>query len=210
VARSPTATRCRGTPGEWIAYAPNPYRIVNSAYVGQYADPYGSWVGIPAEIRSNATVDLLSPDLTVTKERITPATVAIGTPIDYRITLTNNGLGSATSLVINDSLPAGLGPVSDLSSTPAGMVACTGTTSATCTLTPNRILPGQTVTFEYRVATTGATTGVKTNSVSVSYRDGAGRMGNQAPVSTPYTASASVSTTLVAPADDAGEDPGDR
>ncbi len=186
-------------PGEWIAYASNPYRIINSAYVGQYADPYGSWVGIPAEIRSNATVDLLSPDLTVTKERITPATVAIGTPIDYRITLTNNGLGSATSLVINDSLPAGLGPVSDLSSTPAGMVACTGTTSATCTLTPNRILPGQTVTFEYRVATTGATTGVKTNSVSVSYRDGAGRLGNQAPVSTPYTASASVSTTLVAP-----------
>ncbi len=187
-------------PSNWMGYSPEDYRLTNRVYVNQYQDPFGANVPINTTIESRATVQLLSPDVAVTKELISAPIVAVGTPLDYRVTLTNNGLGSAANFTINDYLPAGTGAVSVLSATPAGSVSCSGTGTATCTLTPNTLAPGATVTFDYRVPTTSATTGVKTNNLQVRYTDGANRRGRTTSTGdVEYYAQQSVNATLVAP-----------
>lgn len=69
--------------------------------------------------RSSVTVTVGScqADLAVTKTIVTPGPYSVGQKVTYAITVTNNGPLTATSVKVNDVLPASLNYVS---STPAG------------------------------------------------------------------------------------------
>jgi uncharacterized repeat protein (TIGR01451 family) len=59
-----------------------------------------------------------------------PPTATPGGPINYAITVTNNGPDAATNVVVTDVLPAS---VTFVSATPS-QGSCSGTTTITCTL----------------------------------------------------------------------------
>lgn len=184
----------------WTGASPSPYLVTNRAEIGSYADPYGSTVPMPQQLRSDVTIEILRPDLRLTKERLSPATISVGTPARYRVTLTNEGAGSATNVRLTDSLPSGFGAVTIVSTDPAGSVDCTGTSTLTCALTPDRVAPGQTITFEYEVDTSNAATGSTSNSLHLDYTDGTNRTHyTDAGGEHRYQADATATLSLVAP-----------
>ena len=127
-----------------------------------------------------------SADLAITKTTSTPAPVP-GTDVVYTLTATNNGPSDATSVVVNDDLPA------DFTSATA-----TTTGGGTCTVS------GRTVTCSYATLPAGETRTV-TITARLASSSSAASIANTATISsptsdpTPGNNSASVSITPVAP-----------
>jgi len=69
-------------------------------------------------------------DLAVVKSA-TPRTVSAGDQLAYLITVSNNGPGEATGVVVTDSLPAG---VTWVSTTPSQGPGCSAPSDVTCEL----------------------------------------------------------------------------
>ncbi|HEX6084139.1 MAG TPA: IPTL-CTERM sorting domain-containing protein [Thermoanaerobaculia bacterium] len=107
-----------------------------------------------------------SADLTITKT--TPTTTATaGTNITYTITVSNAGPSTATNVVVNDTLPAGLQFVS---ATPS-QGTCNAASPVVCNL--GNILTGANATITLVAQATGATTSV-TNTATATSPDATG------------------------------------
>ncbi|PYQ27173.1 MAG: hypothetical protein DMF56_21685 [Acidobacteria bacterium] len=78
--------------------------------------------------------------------------VQIGQPFDYTLTLHNNGPGTATGVVMTDSLPANF----QLQTVTSTQGTCSGTTTVTCTI--GTMLNGATVTITIHGTATHAGT----------------------------------------------------
>jgi uncharacterized repeat protein (TIGR01451 family) len=101
----------------------------------------------PGDESSTANTNLGSvADLSITKTA--PATVPMGSVLDYAITVGNTGPDAATNVVVTDTLPAG---VTFISATPS-QGSCAGTTTITCNL--NTILNGGSATITLSVLVT--------------------------------------------------------
>lgn len=107
-------------------------------------------------ISITTTVDPVA-DLAVAKIDSTDPVTA-GTSLTYTLIVTNNGPSPATGVVVSDPLPAG---VTYVSASPG----CSGSSTVTCSL--GGIASGSAVTASIRVMVNPATTGVITNTVSV-------------------------------------------
>lgn len=90
-----------------------------------------------------ATSVVISVDLSISKTSSAP-TLSVGQTFDYIIVVHNNGPGTATGVVVTDTLPAVFNPV--LTSTSQG--SCIGTTSVTCNI--GTMLNGANVTITLR------------------------------------------------------------
>jgi uncharacterized repeat protein (TIGR01451 family) len=94
----------------------------------------------------------------------TPDPVAVGTPLTYAVTVTNAGPGRAQSIVLSDTLPAGVTLVSSgLTFSGTGQGSCIFTTTITCII--DALEPGTTVTLTLVV--TPALAGTLTNVATV-------------------------------------------
>jgi uncharacterized repeat protein (TIGR01451 family) len=86
-----------------------------------------------------ATVTVLCPGLNILKTADAPS-VPVGTPIGFKVTATNNGLGTATGVLVEDPLPTGPGitwSIDDANTTgplscviDSGTLKCTGSLEA--------------------------------------------------------------------------------
>jgi hypothetical protein len=135
----------------------------------------------PANQRSDATNCSTAPISSLSVVKTGPATVVVGEPIAWDITVTNDGPGTTSGFVINDLLPAGLSNVK-ATSTDSGCVVNSSTTTITCN--GGRLLKD--ATAKVRVtATAPSTAGVIVNRVKV--------LGNEDPEPDPAS---SASTTV--------------
>src|SRR5262249_6245548 len=94
-----------------------------------------------------------------------PTTVTAGTPVQYTITITNNGPSAATGVMMTDVLPFGIGgtPATVITPSQGSCTASTGTVS--CDL--GSLANGGTATGSISGATTGNPTGTLVNTPSV-------------------------------------------
>ncbi|MGB2788680.1 MAG: hypothetical protein WBC13_05115, partial [Dokdonella sp.] len=114
-----------------------------------------SSVEIPTPVSASATINVVFPDLVVTKSG--PATAFVGTPYNYTITLTNNG-GAATTAAatITDVIPAGL----TIGALPAGCVLNPpASQTVQCTVPAGLAAGGGNVSFAIPVTPTAALAG---------------------------------------------------
>jgi uncharacterized repeat protein (TIGR01451 family) len=107
-----------------------------------------------------------SADLTITKTTLT-TTATPGTNITYTITVSNSGPSTATNVVVNDTLPAGLQFVS---ATPS-QGTCNAASPVVCNL--GNILNGANATITLVAQATGSTASV-TNTASATSPDATG------------------------------------
>lgn len=130
-------------------------------------------------------------DLAVTKQAVTSPIVA-GRPVQYRVTITNNGPSDAQTVTLTDALPAGLSAAS--ASSTAGSCTVTGGTNVSCAL--GGLLSGQSaqVTIDAQLAATA--TGNLVNSATASSPTADPTPGNNTGTATsPITASADLAIT---------------
>ncbi|MBB4010794.1 collagen-binding domain-containing protein [Niveibacterium umoris] len=108
------------------------------------------------------------PKLAVSKSG--PATIAAGGTASYTVTVANIG-GATTSgtVSLSDALPSGLSLLSQTAGAP-GLV-CSGTTTVTCSGTPN-IAAGASVVLTYSVSAGVGISGTLTNAVTLTARGG--------------------------------------
>ena len=135
------------------------------------------------------TVDTLEPVLGVTKAVVGDTELQRGQEASYTITVTNSGDAPAHSLVVTDTLPAGLSYVpgsavftESLSGSTWAAEPVVAGQLAIWSLPVTTITPGESLTLVFRaVVDGGSATGTKNNGVAVDGRDGGG--GLRGPVS---------------------------
>ncbi|MFP5371290.1 MAG: choice-of-anchor P family protein [Actinomycetes bacterium] len=139
----------------------------------------------PPVTSDTPTVTVNKPALVATKTADAPSTTA-GTPIGFTVSVTNDGPGTATAVMVNDPLPGGTGI--DWSESPDNpQCQITGAPPAqTLTCNFGDLAPGQTRTVHVVSQTTGSTSGTFTNRATVT--------STNAPTQEP-----SATTTVVAP-----------
>ena len=113
----------------------------------------GTLEATPADNTDVETTTVLAADLAVTKVD-TIDTVAPGDPLEYTISLINNGPGAASNVIVSDALPATTTFVSLVS--PAGFTCTTPVSGGTGTVscTNPTFAAGATATFVLTVNTT--------------------------------------------------------
>jgi len=180
-----------------------PDRAVNAA-----GDRLNSPVTLTtASTTANAAVDVdvVEPNVAITKT-VTPTTAGdAGDPRSYTITLSNSGTGPAADLVLTDVLPSGITLV-------AGSISlnAAGTVSAPSSLTSvavGTLLPGQTATLTYTgtIAASAVAGSTQTNTVTLT-GDGlpgtGGRpLGGSASASVPILATQAFTKAVTATSD---------
>jgi uncharacterized repeat protein (TIGR01451 family) len=166
------------------------------AFIGE--DPNGNWslavtdtaiadTGSLASWSLDITTCACAPpeaDLSVTKTLLTAPPINVGDNVVFQITVTNNGPGDATGVVVTDPLPAGLTYVADDCggvNTPPwtwNVGALTASTSVTCNLTVTVSQPG---TF----TNTATAAGNETDPTPANNSGSAGVTGQQSVVEIP-------------------------
>jgi len=158
--------------------------VVNSATISSAtSDPNG---GNGASSAPAVPVLPASADLSLTKTS-GASTTTPGSTVTYTITVANAGPSTATSVVVTDTLPAGLQFVS---ATPS-QGSCSGTTTVTCTL--GNVLSGANATITLQALVT-ATTGSITNTATVSSATSDPNGGNNGGTSAPLPVSEPIPT----------------
>ncbi|MGB8716935.1 MAG: hypothetical protein WCD66_11335, partial [Rhodanobacteraceae bacterium] len=146
-------------------------------------------------------VTVISPqDITLAKTA--PATVAANGALAYSIALGNNGGSpSAATLTVTDTLPTGVTYVGAAAGTNVNSVACSGTTTLTCTVNLTAVLaagaPNGAATFTINT-TAPATLGDITNYASVDHT-GSNSPPPPGPACAPAASCGSATTTVKAP-----------
>lgn len=123
----------------------------------------GRYLAVGGDSSQGVTIyRVLTADLRVTKTG-TPAVVAAGTNLEYRITVTNAGPDTAYEVEVVDTLPTNVSPFSVTSD----VASCTVSGQfVICTIT--QLLPGATAVANIQVQTPSAFNGFLTNRVVVS------------------------------------------
>ncbi|MGA7298112.1 MAG: hypothetical protein WBW92_11465, partial [Rhodanobacteraceae bacterium] len=143
-------------------------------------------------------VTVISPqDITLAKTA--PATVAANGALAYSIALGNNGGSpSAATLTVTDTLPTGVTYVGAVAGTNVNSVACSGTTTLTCTVNLTAVLaagaPNGAATFTINT-TAPATLGDITNYASVDHT-GSNSPPPPGPACAPAASCGSATTTV--------------
>lgn len=94
-----------------------------------------------------------------------PTTVAVGAPVTYTITITNNGPSSATGVTFTDVLPLGLSGAPVTVTTPSQGSCSQSQATITCNL--GSLANGATATVTITATANGAATGTLVNTPSV-------------------------------------------
>jgi uncharacterized repeat protein (TIGR01451 family) len=131
--------------------------------VGIAGDGKTAIVGGPFDnggIRGAVWIFVPAPDLGITKSMNGGPSFPAGGNLSYIITVVNNGLGAANSVVVSDTLPAG---ASFVSATPS-QGSCSGTTTVSCAL--GGLATGGTATITL-VLKTASTPGTVSNTATV-------------------------------------------
>ncbi len=89
--------------------------------------------------------DIICPSADLGIVKTGAATVTAGTNVVYTISVTNTGPGTASGVIVNDVIPAGMGYVSSANGANTTGVTCTAGTTIQCSL--GSIAPGQTKQF---------------------------------------------------------------
>ena len=133
-------------------------------------------------------------DVAISKSGPTSAT--IGSTVTYTINVTNNGLSTATSVSVVDTLPSGVIFVSGTSligSTSAGTVASGSNNTANVTIPT--LSPGETAVVTIRATAPSSTPGNVTNTVTVTATNDTVSSNNSATAATAITAPAVANLT---------------
>lgn len=130
--------------------------LVNTATAS--ASNHPSVVGV-------ARVVINRPGLSVTK-LADAASVNSGSPIGFTVTVANAGPGTATNVVLNDPLPAGIGIDWSISPARAGCSVTGAVGSQVLTCSFGDLIVGASASVHVTSATTAATSGTFTNSAT--------------------------------------------
>ena len=80
----------------------------NEASVVELSDPVGNQYDTSDIAPAVATFAILSPDLVIEKTAVNPIQSTSDTTIDWTISITNNGTGTAYNVTVNDPFPTGV------------------------------------------------------------------------------------------------------
>ena len=145
---------------------------------------------------STGCLDSSTADLSIAKID-SPDPVTVGSEITYTITVTNNGIGVAQSVVVTDNLPAGLTFVSCNSS---GIGVCGGT-GDNRTVTFSTLAVGSSATITIVATVNGSGGASISNSASVSAATTDPDSGNNSATTTTTVSAADLSITKTASPD---------
>ena len=133
--------------------------LLNTATVSASNEPQAN----QGNNTDSADITVLCPSLNITKIA-DEQSVSAGDPVGYTITVTNNGQGTATNVVVSDTLPTN-GGLSWSIDGGTGAQDCS-ITNGVLTCTFPSIAPGASVTVHLTSPTTAATCGEVVNSAS--------------------------------------------
>ncbi len=136
--------------------------VTNTANVTSPSDPNSPKMAQDGPRMINVMADLLLD------KAVTSADFKAGQQATYTITITNNGPADATSVTVNDTIPA---PLSLVSATPSQGSPCAGDPAITCNL--GTITSGSSATVIIVVDIPASATGTVTNTATVSSPDDA-------------------------------------
>ena len=140
----------------------------NEASVVELSDPVGNQYDTSDIAPAVATFAILSPDLVIEKTAVNPIQSTSDTTIDWTISITNNGTGTAYNVTVNDPFPTGV--IKQKTTTPNWS---DGSEVFTYGLP---IPPGETVTLDLESIGEFAP-GTIVNTAEVEWTDGAGNTG---------------------------------
>ncbi len=160
-------------------------QFISAIAINNAAAP-ATQIGDTSQFATNVTNITVQADLAVTKTAVaTPSApagqVATGAFLTYTITVTNQGIGTATAVTLADTLPANVtfiggtatqgGPLSqtgNVINVPLGTIAPGGTATVTITVvSPQTIPSGNTITNTATASTTSGDSNSANNTASV-------------------------------------------